>query len=119
MPKKNKDEAFKTPSTSPKNYDSDHKKHIIKMKIKEDELRKRNPRLEEKIKRLEKERNRSSSASRSSQTVPIYSAQDEAINKFIADRGTSMISIQRERKYPRNEDGSYPMTESIHDDLKP
>ena len=70
--------------------DSVHQKNIIKMKMKIDELRKENMRLEEKVKRLERERNRSSLESRSSQTTH-GRRQDEESNY---DRGSNQNYYQ-------------------------
>ena len=50
--------------------------------------------------------------------MPIYNAQEEAINRYIVEAGTSLISIQKERRYTRAEDGSYPMLAQIHTDLR-
>ena len=109
-------EAFKMPTHIA--TDSDLQKSLMKLKVKVDYLMKRNKRLEEKLRKLERERERSSSATRSSQTVPIYKAQEEAINRYIAEAGTSLIPIQKEKRYTRAEDGSYPMLAKIHTDLR-
>ena len=121
--KRKRYEAFKRPTapttpTSSRESDSEHKKQIMKMKLKEEELKKENFKLKERMKRMERGRDGSNSASRSSQTSSIVNLQDEAINKFISERGTSIISVQKEYKYTKSEDGTYPMSANVHRDLK-